>query len=676
MNREEQLEFSQGAERDGTVVRLILPDRAALDALLLSGVDLAEYRRESDDGVEVHAIVTAAELAVLQEQGYVAQQLWSDTDWAVRTAQRAARVAHEQAVLATVDTITVSRICYSATEFGAFLHLEAATSAGSVPNVILTASWDSGQGTQPGPGGSAPLARLTTAGEYQYHRMVIPVSVRPAEVTVSSSLGGKTIARVADWPDDSAPGVPTRHYVTDFISHYMDPTELYERIEALAREFPALAEIVRLPVTTDGYQRKAQAILGTAPDAAVVVTSQDAGYQGANVLAIELVDPGAPNQPLSVSISGDLISVRLGTDAAGKIASTAAQVSAALSAQAGNRLEAQMYRGSAGAGLMVSQAATPLTDNLKGPKEVARGPFELRALRIGTHRDGSRPGVMVYAQEHAREWVTPLVAVEAAERLLRNYGHDAETAQLIDGADTFIIPCVNPDGAHYSFYDYSMQRKNMVAHTGNVHAVHADPQRRNFWGVDPNRNWGVGSVFDGYIGASTNCLSQIYAGPAKLSEAESRNLLWLAEQYPSIKYSLNMHSYGGYVMWVPGAYKGQERTTLERPSAEQEAVFRSAADQMAAAIKERRGTVIPPGQIGPGADVMYSAAGNSSDHLWYGKGIISWEFEVGADVRDPGTGSRIPAGFQPPFEEGHEEAMEWADGLIALIKFAKERAQT
>ena len=32
---------------------------------------------------------------------------------------------------------------------------------------------------------------------------------------------------------------------------------------------------------------------------------------------------------------------------------------------------------------------------------------------------------------------------------------------------------------------------------------------RDYWGVDVNRNYAVGSIFDGYVGASHNCLSEV-----------------------------------------------------------------------------------------------------------------------------------------------------------------------
>ncbi|MBR8644911.1 hypothetical protein KEH51_12715 [[Brevibacterium] frigoritolerans] len=98
--------------------------------------------------------------------------------------------------------------------------------------------------------------------------------------------------------------------------------------------------------------------------------------------------------------------------------------------------------------------------------------------------------------------MTPLVTIETAERLLRNYSQDSETRKLVDNLDIFLVPSVNPDGANYSLNDYNMQRKNMTNHCG---PTASDPGYRNNWGVDLNRNHSVGSVFDGYIGGGTSC---------------------------------------------------------------------------------------------------------------------------------------------------------------------------
>jgi hypothetical protein len=135
---------------------------------------------------------------------------------------------------------------------------------------------------------------------------------------------------------------------------------------------------------------------------------------------------------------------------------------------------------------------------------------------------------------------------------------------------------------------------------------------------------------------------------------------------------MNVHSYGGYFMWPPGAYRVPGRITLPRPSIDESAYFLSSARRIVGAIAAERGTVTWPSQTGPVADVLYSAAGNSADQLYYELGIFAWDFEVGNDVWNPATDQWEGVGFQPPFPEGHAEAMEYANGLVELIRVAAE----
>ena len=46
-------------------------------------------------------------------------------------------------------------------------------------------------------------------------------------------------------------------------------------------------------------------------------------------------------------------------------------------------------------------------------------------------------------------------------------------------------------------------------------------------------------------------------------------------------------------------------------------------------------------------------------------------FEVGADLWDPEEGDWDAVGFQPPFAEGYQEAMEFSNGLIGLFEVAR-----
>src|SRR5690606_11393905 len=175
-----------------------------------------------------------------------------------------------------------------------------------------------------------------------------------------------------------------------------------------------------LPYKTNGYRRHAQVLFGNANANRVGIDSLVYGHEGGNDISVELADPAAPDQPLSVATVGNLIRVNLATDGSGDITSTAADVVSAITAHPGAsaRVFAYSYRGNSGGGVVSPAGPTQLTDGLSAPDSVSREPHPVYAIRIGARQDRvKKTGVLAYAQEHAREWVPPLVAVETAERL-------------------------------------------------------------------------------------------------------------------------------------------------------------------------------------------------------------------------------------------------------------------
>jgi hypothetical protein len=650
------------AATDTALIRFRLPNEAMYQQLVATGADVAARPRSTPGQVMADVVVTGEQLAAMTGRGAVAVQVVQTASDAARNLAQSRRSMRALAA----DTLQFLQAYWWTSGGRTFLQTEVATSASDDPDVEITVTWTTADGAT----GSYPLSRFEDSGEYQYH-VALPQALpgKPVRVTATSSLGGQTRAITpAAWPNATPPALPSG-YQKDFVAAYMTPEDIAARIKRLARQYPKLVDVIDLPNRTQGYRRTAVAYLGDPAAAAVVVESVKFGDQGMNGVQVRSVDPGRPNRPLGATYRDRVLTVSLATDGAGKTISTTDDVAAFITARYPQRFQASVETGSAGLPMPVAGPAR-LDDGLKGT-EVPKRPWTVQALRIGAVRDGSKIGVLAYSQEHAREWATPLVTLEFAERLLANYATDPATRELVNSVDVFVIPTANPDGANYSFNDYNFQRKNMVNHcTG----TNRDPRQRDSWGVDVNRNYAVGSYFDGYVGGSGNCLSGTYSGTGELSEAESRNVVALAEAHPNIKYALNVHSYGGYFMWPPGAYKAEGRITLPRPTIDESKYFLDSARRIVGAIAADRDTVTWPSYTGPVADVLYSAAGNSADQLYYEQGIFAWDFEIGNDRWNESTQEWEGMGFQPPFDEAHAESQEYASGLIELVRIARDQA--
>lgn len=707
------------AGEEEALVEIHLPDRPAVDDLVNMGADLAEYLRENPDGtVTVNGFLTQTERLFLESKGYrIGKTIEDRSTWEARRKEReeamaAEGISHEVAEKGPVADITgaldrldlprsysrgaaageeappgevtVMRADYFVHRSGRFLSVEARTDQGTpTGGPTLAVSW----AEENGPFGTATtMSKFTDAGAYMYHRVLLRIGAAastapvPATVRVASSTGSYTDGAVNEWPGKDLPPYADG-YLTGFHEYYMDPVQVHDRINTLASEFPNLAEIIDLPYKTGGYQRKSMAMMegatapGSAPtDAsrAVVLISKTYGHEGGNDITAEFALPVPPSPTSTVSVTGSAIKVNLGAGA------TAAQVVQAINSSpaASQLVTAHTYGGNAGGGIVPPRPTVNLDDFLNAPDTVPRGEFQPQAIRIGSQRDGSKVGVFIYCQQHAREWATPLTCVETAERLLRNYVTDPTTKQMLDNLDIFIIPSYNPDGSLYSMYDNASQRKNLTRYCG-LNVSGGMPTSRNSWGVDNNRNNSAGSIFDGYAGGSSSCTSETYAGPAELSEPENKNEAWVLDRFPNIKFSNNIHSYGGYFMWAPGAYKSAGRVTLPAPNIGIEGYFFEGAEKILSRIEEYRGTVILPSRTGPVADVLYSAAGNSADEQWYNRDVIAYSFETGADLfasSETGT-TQTPVGFQPDYAaEGRHEAMEFAAGNYGLLETALEYA--
>ena len=143
-----------------------------------------------------------------------------------------------------------------------FLYVEARTTEGAQENPVVTMQLenDSGEGTE----FAFPraMSRFVDSGEYMFHRNLFKLAERPSQIRVTSSTGGVATGPVSDWLEDVEPLTADPGYQWDFVDDYKHPQQLYARFEEIARQYPNIARIVRLPNRTNGYQRRAQATTG------------------------------------------------------------------------------------------------------------------------------------------------------------------------------------------------------------------------------------------------------------------------------------------------------------------------------------------------------------------------------------------------------------------------------
>jgi len=83
----------------------------------------------------------------------------------------------------------------------------------------------------------------------------------------------------------------------------------------------------------------------------------------------------------------------------------------------------------------------------------------IHGVRISGPGDG-KPAVQLNGCHHAREWITVMVPMWIANRLVYEYDTDPAIHSIVDRVEFFIIPVVNLDGYVYTWTTNRLWRKN------------------------------------------------------------------------------------------------------------------------------------------------------------------------------------------------------------------------
>jgi len=225
---------------------------------------------------------------------------------------------------------------------------------------------------------------------------------------------------------------------------------------------------------------------------------------------------------------------------------------------------------------------------------------ELKVVKISTG-GADKPEILFSGNIHAQELTGAEFCLALIKKLASGYGKDCYITSLVDGADIYVIPSLNPDG-------------NYKATKAQANYGFAGFIRKNQNKVDLNRNYpypaDAPSRLKDSAGSKYKWMTS-YRGPEPLSEPETKALIAFIEKHHFI-ISMNYHTTGGMIMFPPGTFP--DRTADDE-------LF----NQMA---KEYQELQFDKYDIHPEID-LYPTIGALDDYIYYKYGILPITIEIG-----------------------------------------------
>jgi len=225
---------------------------------------------------------------------------------------------------------------------------------------------------------------------------------------------------------------------------------------------------------------------------------------------------------------------------------------------------------------------------------------ELRALKISSG-PGDKAEILFSGNIHAQELAGAEFCMALIRKLVLGYGKDCQLTALLDQADVWVIPSLNPDGNFKA-----SKRQAQIGATGFV--------RKNKNRIDLNRNFPYPADAPKRLNdsaGSDKVWMTCYRGKLPLSETETRDFIAFLEKHKFI-ISQNYHTTGGFIMYPPGTFP--ERTA-------DDPLFEKIA-------KEYQSLMFDQYKVFPEID-LYPTIGAMDDYIYHRYGILGFAIEVG-----------------------------------------------
>jgi carboxypeptidase T len=236
-----------------------------------------------------------------------------------------------------------------------------------------------------------------------------------------------------------------------------------------------------------------------------------------------------------------------------------------------------------------------------------------------TPEDG-KTVVLIDAMHHAREVMTPEIALDIVDYLTTRFEQDAQVRRWLTENEIWVVPMLNPDGNNRVWSTNTQWRKNT----------------RGGFGVDNNRNypyaWGTCN------GSSGSTSSEQYRGPSPGSEPETKALMKLAQRIrPTI--NISYHTASEIVIY-PLSCPNQ----ILPP--EEKSIVEKIGRELGAKLTRDSGSGTY--QAGTSYDLLYPVDGGSSDWMYEEVRALAYTIEANS----------LNQGFQPSFTRWRNSTVE------------------
>jgi murein tripeptide amidase MpaA len=343
---------------------------------------------------------------------------------------------------------------------------------------------------------------------------------------------------------------------------------------------------------------------------------------------------------------------------------------------------------------------TGFTQLIKLPNPTWEG-RQCHAIKIANGSGANRPGVYFLGGVHSREWGSPDILINFIEQLQQAFLNNtsltfgtktfsaADIQTIVNTLDIIIFPQANPDGRNYSMSIHPMWRKNRRITAPNSNACP---------GVDVNRNYDFLWNFPAYFSSASGISDSTdpcdgvdpddgtYHGPSAFSEPESQNAKWIFDNFPNIKFFIDIHSFGEDILYSWGddedqssdptmnflnpAYDGMRGLSgdayKEYIPSDDKSTALALANALHDGIQAFRGrnyTVKPSFNL-------YPTAGTSDDYAYSRSFVDPSKQKIIAYTIEWGSASN-PTPFHPAYSEMQNIIQENTSGLLAFCLWVR-----